>query len=278
MEADNSRLRSSVASLNNRIHTLVGPMPEEIKAYAPYVYFVMSTSLEVTLPDGMIINIDCQSEEIGWMGTGFLLSDGTFVTARHVVEPWYFWADGEGVQDTFFELNIVANNGGKVVAHFLAVSSSGDSFEFSTRQIKCNRNKDKYESFQTEKGNKKVSLAQSNENDIAYFQSNKKGGLKYDSSKSNSLKSNTNLTIIGFPHALGVKSFDRVKPLVANARVASDGLHNNMIVTTATGSEHGNSGGPVFVSDASGKLVVVGVVSAGFGKNMGLMVPISSIK
>ena len=278
MEADNARLKGNVASLNNRLRTLVGPTPDEIKAYAPYVYFVMSASVEVTMPSGKVINIDCQNSNIGWMGTGFLLNDGTFVTARHVAEPWYFWADGDGVQDTFLEMNIVVNNGGSVVAHFIAVSSSGDSFEFSSRQVHCSRDKDEYDSYRSEDGYVKVSLATTNDNDIAYVKTSQRGGLKYDSEKSRNLKSNTNLTIIGFPYGLGVKSFDRVDPLVANARVASNGLQNGMIVTTATGSEHGNSGGPVFVSDNSGKLVVVGVVSAGFGKNMGLMVPISKIK
>lgn len=278
MEADNSRLKSSIGSLNNRLRTLVGPTPDEIKDYAPYVYFVVSSSLEITMPSGKIINVDCQSTEAGWMGTGFMLDDGTFVTARHVVEPWQFWTDGEGVQDTFLEMNIVVNNGGSVVAHFVAISSSGDSFEFSSRQVRCSRDKDKSDSYPTEDGYMKVSLAQSDDNDIAYVKTNKKEGLKFDSPLSLSLKSNTNLTIIGFPYGLGVKSFDRVNPLVANARVASDGLHNGMIVTTATGAEHGNSGGPVFVSDGSGKLVVVGVVSAGLGRNMGLMVPISKVK
>lgn len=277
LETDNEKLRKNVGSLRSRLNRMVGPTSEELKDYAPYVYFVVSTSMEITMPSGRIINVDC-SGDVGWMGTGFLLSDGTFVTARHVAEPWYFWADGEGVKDTFLEMNIVANNGGRVVAHFAAISSSGDVIEFSSREVVCSRSKDISDSYATEDGYMKVSIATTNNNDIAYVRTSHKGGLKYDSEKSRNLKSNTNLTIIGFPYGLGVKAFDRVDPLVATAKVASNGLHDGMIVTTATGSEHGNSGGPVFISEGSGKLIVVGVVSAGFGKNMGLMVPISTIK
>ena len=277
LETDNDKLRKNVGALSNRLRSMVGPTSDELKEYAPFVYFVVSTSMRIVMPDGQIYNVDC-SGDVGWMGTGFLLNDGTFVTARHVAEPWYFWADGDGVKDTFLEMNAVANNGGSIVAHFAAVSSSGDVIEFSSDEVVCRRNKDEMSSIETEEGYMTVSIGRTNNNDIAYVKTNRKGGLKFDSEKSRNLNSNTNLTIVGFPYGLGVKAFDRVEPLVSTAKVASNGLHDGMIVTTATGSEHGNSGGPVFITDSSGKLVVVGVVSAGFGKNMGLMVPISAIK
>ena len=50
-----------------------------------------------------------------------------------------------------------------------------------------------------------------------------------------------------------------------------------MILTTDTNYEQGNSGGPVFYTDASGNLVVVGIVSAGAGRATGFVVPISII-
>jgi len=276
LETDNDKLRKNVGALSNRLRSMVGPTSEELKAYAPFVYFVVSTSMEITMPDGRYINVDC-SGDVGWMGTGFLLNDGTFVTARHVAEPWYFLTESDD-NDTFLEMNLVANNGGNIVAHFAAVSSSGDIIEFSSKNMTCDRSKDITRSIDIEDDYMNISIATSNSNDIAYVKTNHKGGLKYDSEKSRNLNSNTNLTIVGFPYGLGVKTFDRVEPLVSTAKVASNGLHDGMIVTTATGSEHGNSGGPVFITDNSGKLVVVGVVSAGFGKNMGLMVPISAIK
>ena len=41
----------------------------------------------------------------GISGTGFLLNDGTFVTARHVVEPWYYGDDNLSVK-----LNLYSSN------------------------------------------------------------------------------------------------------------------------------------------------------------------------
>ena len=272
LEKRNKELSGRIGSLRSRLNTMVGPTSDELKAYSPHVYFVVTLSADVISPEGRSYHLEAGSD-FGWIGTGFLLEDGTFVTSRHVVEPWYFWTDLDDM-GTFYEMNKYANNGGRIVVHYAAVSSTEDVIEFSSNEMHCNRNRDQVDYI----GSEKITMANCDENDIAYIRTSHKGGLKYDSEKSRNLKSNTNLTIIGFPLGLGVKAFDRIEPLVSNARVASNGLHNNMIVTTAMGSEQGNSGGPVFISDGSGKLVVVGVVSAGFGKNMGLVVPISKIK
>ncbi|MBO5204808.1 MAG: trypsin-like serine protease [Prevotella sp.] len=49
------------------------------------------------------------------------------------------------------------------------------------------------------------------------------------------------------------------------------------MLTTASGFEHGNSGGPVFV-ERDGKSIVIGIVSAGAGRSTGFVVPISVVK
>ena len=278
MQVDNEKLKRSIGGLRAQMKKMVGPSSAELKEYAPYVFFVMSSSIEIHRPDGVVYNIDCQSSGLAWYGTGFLLEDGTFVTARHVVEPWYFWNDGGGVQETFLEMNTIVENGGKIVAHFIAASSSGEVFEFTSNQVRSRHDKDHHDTFISEDGAVRVSLASCNDTDCATVRTNLRGGLKYDADMSRNLKANTNLTIIGFPYGLGVQQFGNVSPLNAKATVARDGLHNGMIVTTATGSEHGNSGGPVFYMNNSGKLVVIGIVSAGIGNNTGLMVPIAAIR
>ena len=54
----------------------------------------------------------------------------------------------------------------------------------------------------------------------------------------------------------------------------SDGV----IYTTETSLEHGNSGGPVFYTDADGNLRVVGIVSAVAGSSLGFIVPLSAVR
>ena len=77
---------------------------------------------------------------------------------------------------------------------------------------------------------------------------------------------------------LGANSPSDVHPIYSEASVASNGLEQGLILTTATSFEHGNSGGPVFATTDDGELIVVGLVSAGAGRSTGFVVPISAVK
>jgi pSer/pThr/pTyr-binding forkhead associated (FHA) protein len=243
----------------------------EIEKCLPNIYYIQANKIVVTY------NYEtAQVDDIGWSGTGFLLDDGRFVTARHVVEPWYYWKQGEQTDETMFELNIYAINGGDVEAYFSAYSSSGDAFTFKTSDYRCNRSQDEYVVF--EDGITKCSLAPLNNTDWAYTSTNKTGGLSYASSKSNNMDRGTKLTVLGFPLGIGANAEDDINPIYGSAIVSREGLQDGLILTTDTNYEHGNSGGPVFYTNSSGKLQVIGIVSAGAGRNIGFIVPISSIQ
>jgi len=260
-----STQRSVVANINN----------DAINSCLPSVFFIQTVGFDITFPDGTSKALNCDGGDIpGWTGTGFLLSNGKFVTARHVAEAWYFWRDGSGTNEQLLNFNLIANNGGKIVAHFVAVSSSGRQLKFTSDQFRCNRSHDGVGN--TDDGNK-ISLARLDETDFAYLEMNDSGrGLLFDSSKSCNLDRGTKLTVLGFPLGLGATSTS-VNPIYGSVIVASQGLYQGRIVTTDTNYEHGNSGGPVFYED-SGKLVVVGIVSAGAGRTTGFIVPISVIQ
>ena len=68
-----------------------------------------------------------------------------------------------------------------------------------------------------------------------------------------------------------------LKPIYGNCTVAKDGLENGVILITNRNFEQGNSGGPVFAK-VNGTYKVVGLVSAGAGSSIGLIVPISVIR
>ena len=69
-----------------------------------------------------------------------------------------------------------------------------------------------------------------------------------------------------------------INPIYGSGIVAARGLQNNVILTTDTNYEQGNSGGPVFYTNNDGELIVIGIVSAGAGRSTGFVVPISSIR
>lgn len=247
-----------------------------IDACLPGVYFIQTTYYDITLPDGSSGQLTCGKDNVpGWTGSGFLLNNGKFVTARHVVEAWYFWQDGEGSNENLAMLNAICNNGGKVVVHLVAVSSTGSRIELSSDKFRIDRSHDQYG--KTDDG-AKLSLAAIDDTDYAYTSvGNTSGSLVFDAEKSCNLSRGEKLTVLGFPLGLGVDA-KGVNPVYGSAIVASAGLQDGIILTTDTNYEHGNSGGPVFYSNSSGDLVVIGIVSAGAGRNIGCIVPISQIR
>lgn len=240
------------------------------------VYYVMSLGFEVTTPEGRHYEISCgdgEGEISGWSGTGFLLSDGRFVTARHVVEPWFFVQSEE--ERELLELNILASNGGKIVSYIGAVSPTGDRLTFKSTDCSISRRGDVTRRLSD---GEMVTLASSDTRDFATVHVGRTGGLPFSADASRNLRRGTKLTVLSFPLGLGANSYNDIRPVYGSATVAADGLQDGMILTTETTYEKGSSGGPVFITDSSGRLVVVGITSAIAGRSTGFIEPISSIR
>lgn len=252
------------------------PSEAAMKVADRSVYFVVSLGFEVTTPAGDHYEIECgqgENEVPGWSGTGFLLSDGRFVTARHVVEPWYFIQDE--TDGDMVSLNIIASNGGKVVSYIGAVSPTGDRLVFKSTDCVISRRNDKRSRLSD---GETVTVAPMGSRDFATFATDRRGGLPFSGPLSRDLRRGTKLTVLSFPLGLGAYSDNNINPVYGTATVAADGLQEGMILTTETTYERGSSGGPVFVTDSSGRLVVVGITSAIAGRSTGFIEPISSIR
>ncbi len=239
---------------------------KSIAACEPSVYFVLIRKI--------VIKFEGESktyENVG-MGSGFLLNDGRFITARHVVEPWMFPTDE---RDEFNILcNAVAHNGGEVVSYIEAYSPEGKKLTFTSKQVRVNRSSDNSKTID----GITLKMAPLGPTDYAIFNTSQTGGLAYHNQLSNKLEMRDKLTILGYPMGLGANSPTNIHPIYSEAAVACNGLEHGLILTTATSFEHGNSGGPVFATTTDGELIVVGLVSAGAGRSTGFVVPISAVK
>lgn len=252
------------------------PSEAAMRAADKNIYYVMALGFEVTTPEGEKYEISCGSEEgelPGWSGTGFLLNDGRFVTARHVVEPWYF-IEGEPDND-MVTLNIIASNGGKVVSYLGVVSPTGDRFVFKSSECRMDRSSDIK---RTTAAGERITVAPMGSSDFATYRSGRSGGLPFSGETSRNLRRGTRLTVLSFPLGLGANSYNDISPVYGTATVASNGLQDGMILTTETTYERGSSGGPVFITDTSGRLIVVGITSAIAGRSTGFIEPIASIR
>lgn len=241
----------------------------------PNVFFIYSESIDVTLPNGESGTLDCSRSEVpSWSGTGFLLDNGIFVTARHVIEAWNFWMNGNSINENLAQLNAIMNNGGKVRAHFVAISSSGNRIRFTSDQFMTNKSDDQVRRMDD---GLKISLGGGGYTDFAYARTDLSGGLKFSKAASSTLERGTKLTVLGFPLGLGANSATSIKPIYSTATVGISGLDRGVILTSETNFEMGCSGGPALIIDEDGNYTVIGIISAIAGRNTGFIVPIKNI-
>jgi hypothetical protein len=249
------------------------PGPSDLKSLYPNVYYILTDKVAMT--------IGGQTKEVDFKisGTGFLLNDGRFVTARHVVQPWMFVrpGDDEGSK-TELLLNIVANNGGKVVLYMTAYSPDGSKFSFTSEDFTADDSQDTRRSKTDEEGNTYVFSQASlrGGSDWAYARTNQRGRLEMDGQASTSLPASTRLYVLGYPFGIGANGASDISPGYSECLVSRDGLDNGIIDISGRAFDQGNSGGPVFIS-SNERYVVVAIVSAQVG-NQGILTPIHSIR
>lgn len=229
------------------------------------VRFVASVDEPDDCPEGLECLFCC--------GTGFMLEDGTFVTAKHVVQPHLF---AKNENEDLAAINQIVALGGSVEFLYAAVSPS-DSFEFTDRQVVCNMSCER--TIIKRKGTEhetKYRVSPSDGNDWAYVKTSRKGTISADIAMSKEMKSGTRLAILGYP---GGQSGDNVQSVLGSCMVAVDGIskEDRVIWTTERNFEHGNSGGPAFITLKDGTMKAIGIVTAGSGETLGFLVPLANL-
>ena len=210
-------------------------------------------------------------------GTGFLLENGRFVTTRYVLEKWFFYESSKN-QDEYKNLealNLMASNGGDVIAYFTAVSSTGKRFSFNSKSFICNRSFDKIESTELSRGVRMVvRKAVHGRSDWAYYQTNEKEGLKYNALSSN-LPLGTELEILGFSKGRYPEN-SQLSPTHSKSNVAKVGADpGSSIFNSNYNMEPGFAGGPVLIK-SDGAYQVIGILSDA-SNEPGCIVPISAL-
>ena len=221
------------------------------------------------------------------LGTGFLMSDGRFITARHCVEPWMFDA---GQMQQYYAL---ANTTGyvKIYSKIYAANKDGDVFSFDSSDFMIDRSYDSPVTVPFELDGKSYNLTgavafgtkASLGNDWAYIKTNKQGTIVDGSAISDKLKSGLTVHLLGFPQGNGIADGNDMKkmpePIYNSMSISRDGLNDSRCIMISQGVDHGNSGGPAFVMD-QGVLKVIGIVSRGDNKSAfyNHLVPMSNLK
>ncbi len=251
--------------------TTTTTLPPELDYLYPSVYFITV--------DKIIVSNQGVSEETtnyGWTGTGFLLDNKKFITARHVIEGWFF-AGSDDIAG--ININLQASNGGTVVAYFTAYSPDGTTLSFKNTDFNFDKSSDEIAVTNDDNGNSlqftKVPL---NGKDWASYITNKTGIISANTTISQNLQQSTALHILGYPLGAGANSLTDIAPYYSSCPVARDGLDNGIIPITGRSFDHGNSGGPVFILNTENKYEAVGIISAGRGETIGMIVPVSAVR
>jgi S1-C subfamily serine protease len=264
-------LQSNVKEMERRTERVIpsispNPGKEDLKQLYGSTYFIYAK--QVVIKGGG----ETKTREGDWSGTGFLLSDGSFITARHVIEPWMFVGKMDDEDPLSIE-NLMASNGGEVTAEFVAVSSNGGSFTFKTTSFKVDRSDDETRQIEVDDDKLMVTRA-SMQSDWAIMKVSGTGAIVADRQLANSIPVGSKLFTLGFPFGLGI-SEKSISPIYSDFTVASSGLMNGFINISGRSFDKGNSGGPVFINTHNG-YVAVGIISSGIG-TQGMIIPISKI-
>lgn len=284
IELSNQKIHVQDSTLGELKDNGEGAYTEALKALEKDIYFIKVTDIKFTQSDPYNRLEPSQKTwdlATRWSGTGFLTSDGKFITARHVVEPWIF-----PDEECSFEsvLNNFILDGGSVLVKFKATSSNGDSINFTNKDLRTDKTKDEFYSvscnFQTRENFKmRITKPGTSSTDWAYFDlGGRNSNITYDRELSKNLLKGEALYVIGYPMGERLQkdnSANALDPLFSKVTVGQNGIINGLLNVTENSFIGGNSGGPVFAKRGS-KYIVIGIISSTNDK-IGRIVPIANI-
>ena len=241
----------------------MSPTPDAVAEVSKNVYYILV---------GIFIDGEFQ---MCVSGTGFLLNDGRFVTAKHCVDMGYNHPEDFEGDETAAVLNTLHYFQPESISYkFVGVSGAGDkiSFEYTPQSSPWETGYTEYETGTVpvidESGEEmlipvKYSTSKVGADDWAYCTTGKSGGLEFDAEWSSNLGAGTQLHILGFPRSVGAEEIPetgKVSPNYCESSVGQSGLYDGIILLANDEVDHGNSGGPVF-AQRDGRPVVIGILS-----------------
>jgi len=250
------------------------------------VYFIGAYKIEISFPEKKLQIIDAKymKENVNpnfsgyflYTGTAFLTTEHELISARHIVQPYRYTQN----LDTYQLIAIQEARGAKITVFFEAIRKDGNlAFTFTDRGIQYDDSSDKNVTLNYNGEDYPYKVATNGASDWAYIKLRTfNGSIKYNRELSTSLKIGDELYAVGFGYggALQPQKGD-LKPLVGRGFVAQNGLTNGVINLSNQALTHGYSGGPVF-KYVNGDFICVGIISAGIGANVGIIVPVANLR
>lgn len=246
----------------------------QLSKVADDVFFLRTTRVVIT--DG---EDELEISGYGWHGTGFLTTDGRFITAKHCVSGWLFprrggMPRGENADKIKAYLVAAMNAPSCQIIAYLEARSKSKVLKFKSSDFIMDHSSE--QNWQLAEGvNWKEETSMSA--DWAYIRTGQKGNILVDAEKSKNLPVGVDLHVLGFPHGWGAIDTYNFNCLYGSCKTSRTGLDDGIIRVSAKNYESGNSGGPVFYND-NGNLKAVGIVSYEQGQHNGGICSISNMQ
>ena len=191
-------------------------------------------------------------------GTGFMLNNGKFVTAKSVIEPWLVVENGVVGSDSdkrVWTYNELIKAGYDVVTNCTAYTAAGTSFKFSNTDCVVSTD-----------GSDWATIAKADQLSTV-------GGLEMDAEWSVAPKHGTECQIAGY---LPNTDIQNLQPSAfKNAVNVTELNKDNMIELTSQRWQEGLSGSPIII-EKDGKLVVIGIATKSNIVDRDVVVPIAN--
>lgn len=257
-------------ALRNEIDENAEVIISDESLYNDAIYYIKANNIKVysVHTNRLICDFQIEGNQDLYGGTGFMLEDGRFVTARRVIEPWLYYNtivyDQNGNKWSYRTIRkSVLSNDYRVVADYTAYSPKGVNFSFRNTDFvtgdSCKKADDDWATMA-----KRDQLSHVN-------------GLSIDRDFSLNPEGGRPVTIIGYPLQSGFKSSQEIAPLYMPNNINVTGLNlDGVIEMSSRRYQEGNDGAPVLVNK-DGEWIVVGILSHADEVKQDVAVPIARI-
>lgn len=302
--------KEAEAQIGETVEVKVENLPfAEVNACNNAVYYIRMNEIVIYKNNQEVVRFNTENK-IG--GTGFLLSDGRFVTAHRVIEPWFYqqYANGEIGKDrkgnkwTYKDVQYCAINGLKVVANCTAYSPSGSNFQFRNSDLTTHPLVDKSDNDLVVLGVEledytpryflRSIVKASVINKLRWYTStihrhdwasmakndqlNTVKGLLFSNSVSLNPQSGTEVRILGYPKLEGFSNSQSVTPNKMSNTVNVSGLNDKKTIELSSRRyQEGNDGAPV-LQIVDGQWTVIGVLSHTDSADRDVVIPIANTR
>lgn len=261
------------------------------------VYYVKIDNISVYKGKDLYAQFDV-SDLCG--GTGFMLEDGRFVTARRVIKPWLYehWYgnieeiigyDSRKKAWTYADLITAEDFGFKVVGNFTAYSPAQTSFKFNSDEMTTSKTEWIYYTVNIKsKIHSKIEKIRYMSPEASAYdwatigkreQLNVVEGLKYSDVASLNPESGENVVILGYPHKDGFSNSLSVQPVLKRNTINSPDLNNVNVIELATKRFYKGADGAPVLQNIDGVWTVIGILGhTDLESDRDFVAPIANVK